>query len=79
MVSNAAGNQTEKTANLLHVAEDVLAAVKDAFALLRVQVEDEVGGVVGIGVFIPISKKEVVVTWRRLTLYPSLSLSKTLF
>lgn len=61
------------------MAEDVLAAVKDAFALLRVQVEDEVGGVVGIGVFIPISKKEVVVTWRRMTLDPSLSSSKTLF
>lgn len=69
----------DKTADLLHVAEDVLAAVKDAFALLRVQVEDEVGGVVGIGVFIPISKKEVVVTRRCLTLDPSLSSSKTLF
>lgn len=50
-------HQTRKTGDLLHVTEDVLAAVKDAFALLRVQVEDEVGGVVGIGVFIPISKK----------------------
>lgn len=43
----------KKTADLLHVTEDVLAAVEDAFSLLWVQVEDEVGGVVGIGVFIP--------------------------
>lgn len=35
------------------MSEDILAAVKDPFALLRVQVEDEVGGVVGITVLIP--------------------------
>lgn len=40
--------------NLLHVSKNVLTAVENSFALLRVQVEDEVSGVVGITVFIPI-------------------------
>lgn len=38
------------------MTENILAAVEDAFSLLRVQVEDEVSGVVGIRVFIPIVK-----------------------
>lgn len=42
--------------DLLHVTKNILAAVEDAFALLGVQVEDEVSGVVGIRVFIPIAK-----------------------
>lgn len=35
------------------MAQNILTAVEDAFALLRIQVEDEVSGVVGIRVFIP--------------------------
>lgn len=38
---------------LLHVAKHVLPAVEDAFALLRVQVENEVSGVVLIALLIP--------------------------
>lgn len=40
--------------DLLHVSQDILAAVEDPLALFRVQVEDEVGGVVGIAVLIPV-------------------------
>lgn len=43
----------EMMADLLHMAQNILTAVKDALALLRIQVEDEVSGVVGIRVFIP--------------------------
>lgn len=39
--------------DLLHVSQNVLAAVKDALALLRVEGEDKVCGVVGIAVLIP--------------------------
>lgn len=38
---------------LLHVAKHVLPAVEDAFALLRIQVENEVSGVVLIALLIP--------------------------
>lgn len=34
------------------MSEDILAAVKDACTLLRIQVEDEVGGVVGVAALI---------------------------
>lgn len=40
--------------NLLHVSENVLTTVENPFALLWVQVEDEVSGVVGVTVLIPI-------------------------
>lgn len=40
------------TSNLLHMAEDILPAVKNTLSLLRIQVEDEISGVVGIAVFI---------------------------
>lgn len=39
--------------NLLHVAEHILPAVKDALPLLRVQVENEVSGIVLIALLIP--------------------------
>lgn len=45
--------------NLLHVSKDVLTTVENAFALLRVQVEDKVSGVVGITVFIPVVERTV--------------------
>lgn len=38
---------------LLHVSKDVLTAVKDAFSLLRVQVEDEVSCIVRTATLIP--------------------------
>lgn len=48
--------------NLLHVAQDVLTAVEDTLAFLRIQVENEVSGVVGIRVFIPVSRESDVCT-----------------
>lgn len=42
--------------DLLHVAQDVLTAVEDTLAFLRIQVENEVSGVVGVRVFIPVSR-----------------------
>lgn len=48
--------------NLLHVAQDVLTAVEDTLAFLRIQVENEVGGVVGIRVFVPVSRETDVCT-----------------
>lgn len=39
--------------HLLHVSEDVLTTVEDSSAFLGVQVEDEVGAVVRIAVFVP--------------------------
>lgn len=42
--------------DLLHVAQDVLTAVEDALAFLRIQVENEVSGVVGVGAFVPVSR-----------------------
>lgn len=45
--------------DLLHVAENVLAAVEDTLALLRIQVENEVGGVVGVRVFIPVPERQM--------------------
>jgi len=40
------------TSNLLHMAEDILTAVKNTLSLLWIQVEDEISGVIGIAVFI---------------------------
>jgi len=40
------------TSNLLHMAEDILTAVKNTLSLLWIQVEDEIRGVIGIAVFI---------------------------
>lgn len=45
--------------DLLHVAENILTAVEDTLALLWIQVEDEVGGVVGITVFIPVRERQM--------------------
>lgn len=44
-------------ANLLHMPEHILPAVKHTLALLRVQVKDKVRGVVGVGFLI--SEKKV--------------------
>lgn len=38
---------------LLHVAKHILPAVKDALSLLRVQVENEVSGIVLVALLIP--------------------------
>lgn len=43
--------------DLLHVAQDVLTAVEDTLAFLRIQVENEVSGVVGVRVLIPVSRE----------------------
>lgn len=48
--------------DLLHVAQDVLAAVEDTLAFLRIQVENEVSGVVGVRAFIPVSRETDVCT-----------------
>lgn len=50
--------------DLLHVAQDVLTAVEDTFAFLRIQVENEVSGVVGVRVFIPVLRDRDVCTER---------------
>ena len=44
--------------HLLHVAQHVLPAVEDALPLLRVQVEDEVSGVVLIALLVPAGEME---------------------
>lgn len=44
--------------HLLHVAEHILPAVEDALPLLRVQVEDEVSGIVLIALLIPAGETE---------------------
>lgn len=44
--------------HLLHVAKHILPAVEDAFPLLRVQVEDEVSGVVLIALLVPVGETE---------------------
>lgn len=47
----------EQHSNLLHVSQDVFAAVEHSFTLLRVQVKDEVCCVVGVTLLIPVEKR----------------------
>lgn len=51
--SVASGDSMVCLPHLLHVAQHVLPAVEDALPLLRVQVEDEVSGVVLIALLVP--------------------------
>ena len=49
--------------HLLHVAQHVLPAVEDALPLLRVQVEDEVSGVVLIALLVPAGDGRLSQRW----------------